>query len=271
MNVKRKKVLIIGAGTVSIKSALDLAATGNKVYFLERPPGGNVAMDAAQAEARRCLSCRRCLGCEFCLAVCKPQATVFDQEGELIHLAVDEIIISPEVDRYIPLKEGEFGYRKYINVVSVFEFERILSKDGPYGGLIMRPGDGDIPEKIGFILDNNRKEEKDNKNLLLYSMQGAALALKKIEDLEVSVFVSKTTDIEKLSDTAERSRITIKNGKVLEVKEIEDTENIVVRFIEEGEIKEEVFQMVVISKPPEIIPEIKEIFSTSSALFSGPI
>ncbi len=34
-----KKVLIIGASAASVQSALDLAEAGNKVYFLERPPG----------------------------------------------------------------------------------------------------------------------------------------------------------------------------------------------------------------------------------------
>ena len=191
---------------------------------------------------------------------------MFDQEDEIINLTVDEIIISPEADRYIPLEEGEFGYLKYINVVSAFEFQRILSEDGPYGGLIMRPCDGDIPEKIGFILDNNLNGEKDINNPLLYTINEADLALEKIEDLEVSVFVSESTDIEDVSNAAQRKRVKIKKGKVMEVKEIEDTKNLIVKYIEEDKIKEEEFQMLVIFKPPEILPELKKLISISSTL-----
>ena len=54
-----------------------------------------LSIEAAQREARRCLSCRRCLGCELCLAVCESKAIVFDQEDEVIDLTVDDIIISP--------------------------------------------------------------------------------------------------------------------------------------------------------------------------------
>jgi heterodisulfide reductase subunit A-like polyferredoxin len=233
---------------------LELDVEKRKDNFAEVELG--LGQDAAQAEARRCLSCRRCLGCELCLAVCKPKAIVFDQEDEIIDLIVDEIIISPEVDRYIPLKEGEFGYLEYINVVSAFEFERILSEDGPYGGLIMRTFDGDIPEKIGFILDKDLSGKKDNNNLLSYIIKEATLSLKKTKNLEVSVFVPETTDIEKISDMAKKSGITIKKGNVVEVKEIEDTKSLVVRFMEDAKIKEEEFQMLVISKPPEIIFEI---------------
>ncbi|MDY6971257.1 MAG: NAD-binding protein [Thermodesulfobacteriota bacterium] len=48
-----KKVLIIGAGIDSVQSALDQAAAGNKVYFLERPPGlGSLAADDASFSSK---------------------------------------------------------------------------------------------------------------------------------------------------------------------------------------------------------------------------
>ncbi|MDY6974141.1 MAG: hypothetical protein SV775_17780 [Thermodesulfobacteriota bacterium] len=215
--------------------------------------------DAAQEEARRCLSCRRCLGCELCLAACEPRAIVFDQEDEVIDLMVDEVIISPEVDRYIPLSQGEFGYLDFINVVNIFEFERILSEDGPYGGMLLRAFDGDIPQNIGFVFHDDAKGQENGNSLLSYTLQEAELAKKKVEDLGISIFISGVTDLEKVSREANQKGISTKNGEVVEVKESEETKNLFVKFMEGDNEREEEFEMLVISKPPQLTPELREL------------
>lgn len=219
-------------------------------------------IEEAREEARRCLSCRRCIGCGLCLAVCEPNAIVFDEEDEVLELTVDELIISPEVGEYMPLAIGEFGYATYKNVVSGFEFERILDQDGPYAGLIMRPFDGEIPENIAFILnhDPNRDDGRNNgKDLLSFTMQQACLALTKVEDLDISVFVPRTRDPEILYNEAEQRGIHIRIGKVLEVEEREDTKDLLVVFLENGEKRQEEFQLLVLSKHPEIRPELRAL------------
>ena len=218
-----------------------------------------LSLEAAQEEAKRCLSCRRCLGCELCLAVCEPKAIVFDQEDEIIDLTVDEIIISPEVDRYIPLSQGEFGYLNYMNVVSAFEFERILCEDGPYGGMLLRAFDGEIPQKIGFILHDDGNGQENGNSLLSYAIQEAELAMQKVEDLGVSVFISEGTNLENVSNETEKKGINIKNGKVMEVKESEETKNLLVKFMDGDNETEEEFEMLVISKPPQLTPELREL------------
>jgi len=40
---------------------------------------------------------------------------------------------------------------KYLNVVTSAEFDVMLDPDGLFGGKVMRPYDGEIPEKIAFI------------------------------------------------------------------------------------------------------------------------
>jgi len=111
--------------------------------------------EAAQQEARRCLSCRRCLGCGLCLAVCQPKAIVFEQQDEIIDITFDDVVISSTADEQMPLKKGEFGYRQYANVLSGLEFEAVLSEGGPYGGMVLRPFDGRIPQKMAFIIAEN--------------------------------------------------------------------------------------------------------------------
>ena len=69
------------------------------------------SVEEAQKEARRCLSCRKCLGCGLCLAVCEPNAIVFDEKDEILDLTVDQVIICPEAGEYMPFADGEFGIR----------------------------------------------------------------------------------------------------------------------------------------------------------------
>ena len=219
------------------------------------------SIDQAQQEARRCLSCRRCLGCGLCLAVCEPKAIVFDEEDEVMDLTVDQVILSPEVGAHMPFANGEFGYGTYKNVVSAFQFERILDEDGPYGGLVLRPFDGEIPEKIAFILvrdpDTNEGGNKF-KDLLSFTLQEASYALKRVDDLQISLFVSLEGDLG-LHDEAEGKGIHIFTGEVLEVEEEENTRNLLVTYLEENKKKQEEFGMVVLSKQPETIPKIRAL------------
>jgi len=207
--------------------------------------------EQAIAEAKRCLSCRRCLGCALCLAVCEPNAIVFEQEDESIDLIVDEVIIAPEVERYMPVKKGEFGFREHFNVLNAFEFERYLAENGPSGGLILRPFDGEIPANIAFIVDDN----KNSNPLISYILKEAALALKKTSDLKISIFVTDQENIKKEIPEG----ISIRKATITEVKEIEETKNLMVSFNADGENREEEYGMVVIAKKPEISTETKEL------------
>jgi len=219
-------------------------------------------IEQAQEEARRCLSCRRCLGCGLCLAVCEPKAIVFDEEDEVLDLTVDQVILSPEASAYMPLANGEFGYGTCRNVVSAPQFERILDEDGPYSGLILRPFDGEIPEKIAFILNSNPNSDEaanQGKDLFSFALQEASSALKKVDDSQISIFVSTEGDPGLVPNKEEEEGIHVRTGEVLEVREEEDTKNLLVTFLEGAEQKQEEFGMVVLYRQPEIRPEFRAL------------
>ena len=208
--------------------------------------------DAAQQEARRCLSCRRCLGCGLCLAVCKPKAIVFEQQDEILDITFDDVIISSAVDEQMPLKKGEFGYRQYANVVSGLEFEKILSDAGPYGGMVLRPFDGRIPKKIAFII-----AAADSNVSMAYSMNQAALLLNKVQDAEISIFSPESKGAAKPSGP----HITLKKAAIAGVKENAQTGNIGISYTDSGAAQVEDFCMVVVVRPPEPSRAIQELCS----------
>jgi heterodisulfide reductase subunit A len=90
-------------------------------------------------------------GCKACESFCGVNAIKYDQEDEIQELDVGSVILAPGFDLTNPSLREEYGYRRYSNVVTSLEFERILSASGPYHGHIQRPSDNADPEKVAWI------------------------------------------------------------------------------------------------------------------------
>jgi heterodisulfide reductase subunit A-like polyferredoxin len=203
--------------------------------------------DAATDEAKRCLSCRRCLGCKLCLAACEPKAIDFSQQEEGMELTVDSIVIAPGVEK-IPAKiRKELGYGNFLNVVNGVEFETILREDGPYGGLILRPSDGEIPKAIAFIAEG--------KDALVYTWKEMAAAQKRFPSVTLILF--SKDDPGKVEGIVFQQR----KGDILEVKEKGENNNLLIQWKEDGKTKEEELEMVVVQTPLILSPETTKLMN----------
>jgi ferredoxin len=103
------------------------------------------------AEAARCLSCRRCIGCGLCLAECDQEAVIYDQQPEALTVEADAVVLTSDGQVFDARRKRELGYSACRNVITSYEFERLTSPNGPFGGLLVRPFDGDVPLRIGFV------------------------------------------------------------------------------------------------------------------------
>ena len=97
-----------------------------------------------------------CLGtnpiaCGKCAEVCDKKCIDYDMPDELVKLEVGAIIVATGMDVYDPTALDEYGYTRYENVVTSMEFERLICAGGPTGGHFVRPGDHQVPKRIGFI------------------------------------------------------------------------------------------------------------------------
>ena len=101
-----------------------------------------------------------CIGCGFCKGVCKAKAIDYTLEDKLTTLNVGAIVLALGFDEYDPSITQQYGYSKYLNVVTSIEFERILSASGPHSGLILRPSDGIIPKKVAFLQCVGSRDKK---------------------------------------------------------------------------------------------------------------
>jgi len=90
--------------------------------------------------------------CGVCINVCEAGAIDFEQKDEEITLKVGAIVIATGFDPYDPTPLTEYGYRRYKNVVTAMEYERLVCASGPTGGHLKRlSADGRDPKTIAFI------------------------------------------------------------------------------------------------------------------------
>jgi heterodisulfide reductase subunit A len=97
-----------------------------------------------------------CLGqnpiaCGKCIEACEKDCISFDTQDEILDLEVGTIIIATGMDVYDPTALDEYGYRRFPNVITSMEFERLVSTGGPLEGKWGRPSDLQRPQRIGFI------------------------------------------------------------------------------------------------------------------------
>ena len=107
--------------------------------------------EQAIKEASRCLNCAGCSECLECEKACEPKAIVHDMVDKVIDLDIGSIIVTTGVDYLDPKEASEYGYKRYKNIYTAFELERILSEDGPTGGELVLNKERKRPIRFAFI------------------------------------------------------------------------------------------------------------------------
>ncbi len=207
-----------------------------------------------------------CIGCGICKGVCKANAVEYDLEDEIIELNVGGIVLAPGFDEYIPPEGNLYGYGKYKNVVTSIEFERILSASGPYAGKVLRPSDGDIPEKVAFLQCIGSRDFTGNGQpycssvCCMYTAKEAVIAHEHMHQIRPTIFSMDVRaygkDFDKYIIRAqEEYGVRYIRSRISSVKEDPETKDLILKYeTEDGKIVEEDFEMVVLSvglNPPD--------------------
>ncbi|MBL7046344.1 MAG: FAD-dependent oxidoreductase [Candidatus Marinimicrobia bacterium] len=210
--------------------------------------------------------------CKICEEVCEAKAIDYDQKEEMIDLDVGAVILSPGADLYDPKIDGEFGYKRYPNVITSIEFERILNASGPYFGHVLRPFDKKVPKRIAFIqCVGSRDQEHDycSSVCCMYATKEAIIAKEHIsEGVETDIFFMDVRAFSKGFDEyykrAQSQGVNYIRCRVPVVKEIPETKNLLIQYLSEDDRKvENEYDLVVLSiglTPPKTAEQIAEQF-----------
>ncbi len=197
---------------------------------------------------------KACIGCGICENECLARAIEYDSEDEFEEVNVGSLIVALGFDEFDPTRKSQFGYGVYRNVVSSIEFERMLSATGPYGGTVMRPSDGKIPQRLAFIQCVGSRDENTNPYCsgvcCMYAMKEAIIAKEHTPGVKPTIFYMDIRAFGKGFDEYyehAKQEIRFVNSLVAEIQENPETGNLRLKFVEGGMPREEEFDMVVLS------------------------
>ena len=210
-------------------------------------------------------------GCKICAEFCAVDAINHAQEDQTIELNVGSIILAPGFEAFDPSRFDTYGYINLPNVLTSLEFERILSATGPFMGHLVRPSDKKEPKKIGWLQcvgsrDLNRCDNSYCSSVCcMYAIKQTVIAVEHSNDpLDCAVFYmdmrTHGKDFDLYYENAKKSGVRFVRSRIHTIDPVPGTDDIMVRYIQDdGTIKEEVFDMFVLSVGLETNPEVADL------------
>ena len=212
--------------------------------------------------------------CTICQNVCEKGAIDFQQTAEKVHLKVGAIVLSPGYETFDPKIRGDYGYGTIENVVTSLDFERLLAATGPHEGQILRPSDRKHPHKVAWLHCVGSRQTVPGGNTYCsavccaYTQKQVILAKDHVPDLEARIFHNDiraySKDFERFYQRAERlPGVQFIRSYTSIGGEDPVTKNVTIRYATDDGVKEEEFEMVVLSvgiNPPKDAQKFARIF-----------
>ncbi len=212
--------------------------------------------------------------CGICENVCDINAIDFTQKDETEEVKVGAVILSSGFEPFDPKVRKEYKYGEFANVVTSMDFERMLSSTGPYEGEILRPHDKKHPKKIAWLQCVGSRQVLEGANsycssvCCMYTQKQVILTKDHYDDSECVIFHN---DIRAYGKDFERYYERTKNlenvrfirSYVTITREDPETKNVFIKYATENGVKEEEFDLVVLSvglNPPSDARDIAEKF-----------
>lgn len=200
-----------------------------------------------------------CILCSVCEKICSARAIRFDQTPEQLEIDVGAIILATGCKVFSTEKRPEYGHGRYDNVVTGLTLERLLSASGPIGGRVVRPSDGKIPKKIGFIQCVGSRDQSIgnaycSRVCCMYALKQARLLKEHVPDADITIFYMDIRAFGKGYEefyrrACDELKLTLVKGRVAKVDEDANTHDLIIRVedTEQGKVRTENFQLLMLS------------------------
>ncbi len=196
--------------------------------------------------------------CGICQEVCQARAINYEQEDEIVEIDAGAIILAPGFDEFDPGPLFNYGYRRYPNVVTSIEFERMLSASGPFQGELRRPFDRKPPQRIAWIQCIGSRDESlgcgyCSSVCCTYAIKEAIVAKEHVpSELEETIFFmdirTHGKDFDKFYERGKEEGIEFIRAKVYGVEEVDGTGNLSLKYVgEDDRPSMDEFDLVVLS------------------------
>lgn len=203
-----------------------------------------------------------CLDCRKCEEVCPTKAVNLDEEPWYEEIQVGAIILSVGYKLYDPRPAEELGYGRYPNVVTGLEYERLASRSGPTEGIMQRPSNGALPQRIAWIQCVGSRDQEHtycSSICCMYATKEAVLAKQRVPGVHCQIFMMDERAFSKEYNAYyEQARdmwgVQYTRCRISGIREDPLTHDLLIHYQDEkGELHEDCFNMVVLavgSEPP---------------------
>ncbi|MHC4321438.1 MAG: FAD-dependent oxidoreductase [Planctomycetota bacterium] len=185
--------------------------------------------EEAKREAERCLSCGGCSDCEECEKVCEPEAIDYNMKDEFIEVDVGNIIVTTGYQLFDARRAKEYGYKKYDNVITSLEFERLSNAAGPTNGEILLKS-GAKPESVAILHCIGSRDENYNRHCsricCMHSLKFAHLVKEKTNAEVYEFYIDMRAfgkGYEEFYERVQKEKVNIIRGKVPEISDFAES------------------------------------------------
>jgi heterodisulfide reductase subunit A-like polyferredoxin len=230
--------------------------------------------DQALLAAARCLDCGVCSECHACVDVCPADAIKLDMQGEDIEVDVDAVVLATGFRLFPADAKPEYGYGRFKNVITGMQMDRLLAPTRPFNAVV-RPGDGKVPDTIGYIMCTGSRDAQVGNPLCsriccMYSVKHNQLIMGALPLADITVHYMDVRAVGKGYDefyqqARDMGAMFIK-GRVAKITE-KDNGNLVVRYEDiegDGGVVEAEYEMVVLAVGVQPNPEAARLFDDGS-------
>ncbi len=207
-----------------------------------------------------------CEPCRKCEEICPTKAINLDQEDWYEEINVGAIILAVGYQLYDPTPMEELGYGRYPNVVTGIQYERLSSRSGPTEGIVERPSDGKIPERIAWLQCIGSRDQEHpycSSICCMYATKEAVLAKERLPGVECEVFIMDERAFSKeYTAYFEQSKdlwgVEYTRCRISEIKQDPTNNDLILHYQDEkGQLRRKTFDMVVLSvgsvPPPKAV------------------
>ena len=233
-------------------------------------------------EKETCLYFKKGGKCKACEKFCPTGAVIFDDKDKEQDLKVGAVIVAAGFRPYDPTKYAAYHYANFPNVITGLEFERILAAAWPFQGHMVRPSDHKEPTKIAWLqcVGSRDLNHCDNSYCsavcCMYAIKEAVIAKEHSQGpLDAAIFfMDMRTGGKEFEKYYTRARdeqgIRFIRSRIHTVDPVPGSDDVRIRYIsEDGVIKDEDFELVILSTGLETTAGIKNLAQTLGIELNG--
>ena len=229
-----------------------LAPEIRRASFVEVDEG--FTEEEARREAGRCLACGVCSECFACVFACKREAINHMETERTETLKVGAVVLAAGIEPFDATLAEAYGVGRFPNVLAGPQFERMLSASGPTQGHVQRPSDGTEPRRIAFFQCIGSRDQRNrycSSVCCMYATKEAMLAREHAPGAECTIYYADLRAFGKGFDAylerAKRNGVRYVRTRVAALREDPKTHSLIFRVEENGEVREEEADLVVLS------------------------